>query len=226
MTGPTVEPQSRELVVSRDLLLALGDAARGKAPAGSADELTGRGLIGPDGRPVEAVAATAGAVGSPLATLHVAAARPDGTAAADLWVGTTRAVLHPAGDGAAAVVSVSRSLLPQLLVRATGLGPRPLSEGPRFSASAALVAAACTGTATPPWPGEEAVERPRLWRVTWRAADGAHGDVSVLDLGRLGLWRPGAGQGEELTWSPVSGAAVWQQLSRLFAVTLEDRPAS
>jgi len=223
VTGPTVARESRELVVHRDLLVALGAAARGEVPAGSIDELVARDLVTPDGRPTDAAADTAAAVGSPRGTVRVTAAGPGGTGAADLWVGATRAVLHPAGDRPAPVVSVSRSLLPQLVVRATGLGPRPLAGGPAFSADAALVAAACAGTATPPWAGAEAVQRPRLWRVTWRAGE-ARGDIGFLDLGPLGLWRPAPAQGPALTWSPVPAATAWRELGRLFAATLEDRP--
>lgn len=221
MTAPADARQSRELVVSREVLSALGAVARGKAPGGSADELAARGLIGADGLLTPAVAATAAAVGSPSATVHVLAMRPEGAGAADLWVGATRAVLHPAGDGPSPVVSVSRSLLPQLLVRATGLAPRPVADGPAFEAGAADVAAACAGTGPAPWQGE--AHRPTLVRVTWRTADDASGDLAVLDLGTLGLWRPGGGEGPTLTWSPVTASAVWRELGRLFAVTLEDR---
>jgi hypothetical protein len=161
-----------------------------------------------------------------LVTARLTAMRPEGAGGADLWVGSTRAVLHPAGDGPAPVVSVGRSLLPQLVVRTTGLGPRPRRDIPAFTSDAARVAAACIGDAEPPWPGDVPVERPRLWRVTWRAVDGAHGDLGVLDLGPQGLWRPTAGQGAELTWSPVTAAEVWQELGRFFAAALEDRAAT
>jgi hypothetical protein len=55
---------------------------------------------------------------------------------------------------------------------------------------------------------------------------GFAGDLGVLDLGPQGLWRPTEGQGAELTWSPVTADDVWQELGRLFAAALEDRPAS
>jgi hypothetical protein len=63
--------------------------------------------------------------------------------------------------------------------------------------------------------------------VTWRGAGGdTAGDIAVLDLGPRGLWRPGPGQGGELTWSPVDAGAVWQVLSALFATALNDHPAA
>jgi len=221
MTGPVVAAPNPELVVPRRLLRALGAAARGEVPADARPELSERGLLGPDGLVPETVAATAVAVGSPLVTVRVTAVRPSGTGSADIWVGATRAVLHPEGQGSAAVVSVHRALLPQLIVRATGLGPRPRTGLPAFGATGADVAAACRGTAPAPWAGDA-----ELWRVAWRNSAGdAGGDVAVLDRGPEGLWRPGAGQGQELTWSPVDAGAVWQALAALFALALDDRPA-
>jgi hypothetical protein len=228
MTGPTEVRERRELVVTRAELLALGAVARGESPAAAGEALAARGLLGPDGRTAGAVAPTAGAVGSPLATVRVTAVGAQGTRAADVWVGGSRAVLHPGGDAAAPVVSVSRALLPQLVVRATGLGPRPVAAAPAFAAEGAAVAAACRGTSAPPW--AEAVERPSLWRLSWRIAgggvEGGTGDLAVLDLGPLGYWRPAPGENTTLTWSPVRSALVWRALGPLFAATLEDRPAS
>jgi hypothetical protein len=224
VTAPPDAPPSRELVVTRAALLALGAASRGETAV--VGELTSSGVVDADGRPSEAAAPTAESVGSPLVTLRVSAVGPGGTRAASLWVGARRAVLHPEGDGPAAVVSVGRSLLPQLLVRTTGLGPRPLAAGPAFVADGAAVAAACRGAAPAPWPG--AVERPSLWRVTWQGSgdgDSVTGDVAVLDLGAQGLWRPARGQDDGVSWSPVRSAAVWAALGRLFAVTLDDGPA-
>lgn len=226
MTAPAEVSAGRELVVRRDLLLALGRSVDGAVPADTAEELARCGVLGADGRPAPFAAATAQATSAPLATVHIAAARPGGLAAADLWVGTTRAVLHAVADGPAPVVSVGRSLLPQLVVRALDFGPRPVSEAPPFDASAADVAAACRGEASPPWPGGEPVDRPQLWRLTWETAKGETGDLAVLDLGELGLWRPGEGDGAILRWSPVDSATVWCRLAELFAVTLEDRFAS
>ena len=224
MTGPTVAPERRDVAVTRAELLALGAAARGESTGPERQSLAARGLLAPDGRIPDVVAATADAIGSPLTTVRVTAVRADGERAADLWLGRSRAVLHPPSDAAAPLVSVSRSLLPQLLVRATGLGPRPVADGPPFRADGATVAAACRGTAAPPWPGT--VERPSLWRVAWRTAEGEAGDPAVLDLGPLGYWRPARGEGGELTWTPVRSAAVWQALAPLFAVTVEDRTAT
>jgi hypothetical protein len=208
-------------VVSRRALLALGAAARGERPADEAAELSGQGVLGADGRLSDAVAPTAVAVGFPSATLRVTAARPEGTRAADLWLGGGRAVLHPDAGAPAPVVSVSRSLLPQLLVRATGLGPRPAPEGPPFAADGATVAAAVGGRVPAPWTGN--ADRASLWRVEWRETEGGTGVLSVLDLGSLGYWRPTADRDGALTWSPSTGAAVWEALGALFAVTLEDR---
>jgi hypothetical protein len=219
-------PTGRELVIRRELLLALGRSS-GAEPitAAEAERLVQLDVLGPDGRPVQFAAPTADAVGAPLATLQLVAARPGGLRAADLWVGATRAVLHARTAGEAPVVSVGRSLFPQLLVRAIGLGPRPRSDLSAFAASAARVADACRGAAAPPWPGEEPVPRPQLWRLSWEAAAGATGDLAVLDLGDRGLWRPAEGEGDALAWSPVDSGSVWCRLAELFAVTLEDRLA-
>jgi hypothetical protein len=224
MTSPAVAAENPALVLSRRLLVALGAAARGEAPGDALTELTDRGLLGPDGRLAASVAATAVAVGSPVATVRVTAVRRAGTGAADIWVGPSRAVLHPAGEGSTPVVSVDRALLPQLLVRTIGLGPRPRAGLPAFRAAGPDVAAACRGTAPAPWP-ESGDERPELWRVAWRSVAGAEGDVAVLDRGPQGLWRPGPREEDRPTWSPVDAGPVWQALARLFSAALEDRPA-
>jgi hypothetical protein len=72
------------------------------------------------------------------------------------------------------------------------------------------------------------VERPSLWRVTWKGAgdgDSVTGDVAVLDLGAQGLWRPARGRDDALSWAPVRSAAVWAALDALFSVALDDGPA-
>lgn len=226
MTGPTVTPQApqrRTLVVRRDVLLALGEVARGGDPGEAAGELAAQGLLGPDGRLTDIAVGTAAAIGSPLVTVQVSAVRSGGTRAGDLWVGRHRAVLHPVAGGPAPVVSVHRSLLPQLLLRTLTLGPRPEAQGEGFTASGRTVADACRGTGPAPWAGP--AELPVLWRVVWKAEAGS-GDISVLDLGPPGLRRPAGGSGDDLRWAPVSPSAVWTALGGLFAVALEDRPES
>jgi hypothetical protein len=80
-------------------------------------------------------------------------------------------------------------------------GPRPRQQRPRWSTRFPIADGAS------------------LWRET----EGSTGVVSVLDLGSLGYWRPAAGHDGALTWSPSTGAAVWQARGPLFVVTLEDR---
>jgi hypothetical protein len=216
-------PTARELIVTRELLMALGRSAAESIPPAPAARLRELDVLGDDGRPVEFAAPTADAVGRPLATLQLVAARPAGLAGADIWVGESRAVLHPRSAGEAPVVSVGRSLLPQLLLRATGLGPRPQSGAAAFVASAAQVADACRGETPPPWSGAAPVDRPQLWRLTWETVEGATGELAVLDLGGEGLWRPVSGEGDVLSWAPVSSATVWCRLGELFALVLSDR---
>jgi hypothetical protein len=212
--------ERRELVVSREALLALGAAARGERAGAAAGELAAQGVLGLDGRVSDAAAPTAVAVGSASVTVNVLTADPDGNRGADLWVGGTRAVLHGAGNAPAPVVSLGRSLLPELLVRAIGLAPRPVVEAAPFAAAGSTVAAACRGSVAPPWTGQ--ADRPSLCRVSWAAADGTVGRLAVLDLGAHGYWSP-ADQGGELTWSPTTASAVWQAFGPLFALALDDR---
>jgi hypothetical protein len=216
-------PLGRELVVSRNLLLQLSRSTRESISPEIGRRLDELEVLGADGRPNEFAAATADAVGAPVATMQLVAARPGGLRAADIWVGESRAVLQARAAGEAPVVSVGRLLLPQLLLRATGLGPRPPSDAPAFVASAAQVADACRGETPPPWSGAAPVDRPQLWRLTWETVEGATGDLAVLDLGDEGLWRPVSGEGDVLSWAPVSSATVWCRLGELFALVLSDR---